>query len=205
MARPRSPVPRYTLHKSSGQARVCFGGREIYLGVYGSPESRAEYARIVAELQAGSPAEVAPPACGPVVDEVVLAFWKHAEQHYRRPDDTPTNELVEYRCAIKPLRELYGHTPAAAFGPLALRAVRQKMIDTGNCRTTINNRVRRLKHLFKWRSAASWFRRRSTRPSPPSPGYRRAGRRSANLTRSNPSPRTWPVPSCRTSARRSRA
>ena len=151
MGRRRNPVPRYTLHKSSGQARVCFAGREIYLGVYGSPESRAEYARIVAELQAAAaPQVVARVTSGVTLDEVLLAFWKHAERHYRRPDDTPTNEQVEFRHAIKPLRELYGHTPAAAFGPLALQAVRDRMIAAGWCRTTLNNRVRRLKHIFKW-------------------------------------------------------
>jgi hypothetical protein len=33
--------------------------------------------------------------------------------------------------AISPLKELYGTTPAADFGPLALKVVRQKMIDAG--------------------------------------------------------------------------
>ncbi len=46
-------VPKYRRHKQN-YARVILNGREIHLGVYGSPESRAAYERAVAEwLQTG--------------------------------------------------------------------------------------------------------------------------------------------------------
>jgi integrase len=49
------------------------------------------------------------------------------------------------------LRELYGRTPAADFGPLALKAVRQHMIDIQKlCRNEINKRLGRIKRVFKW-------------------------------------------------------
>lgn len=51
---------------------------------------------------------------------------------------------------MKPLRELYGHTLASNFGPIALKAVRKKMIDAGLSRGPINQRISRIKHLFKW-------------------------------------------------------
>ena len=70
--------------------------------------------------------------------------------HYRRADGTPTGELDNYRDSLRPLRRLYGRTPAADFGPLALKAVRQAMIDAGLARTTINQRVGRIVRLFKW-------------------------------------------------------
>jgi integrase len=57
-------------------------------------------------------------------------------------------ERIAY--AIKPLKELYGTTPAADFGPLALKVVRQKLIDAKLCRTTINQRVGCIKRIFKW-------------------------------------------------------
>ena len=53
MSRPPSgALPRYALHKPSGQARVRLpdgqGGRkEYYLGRYGSDESYAEYTRLI--------------------------------------------------------------------------------------------------------------------------------------------------------------
>lgn len=150
-------IPRYRLHKPSGQGvvtvRLADGSRkDIYLGKYNSDESRKEYARVVAELSVTtSPARLTSTRSPDItVNEVLLAFYRHAEEHYRRVDGTTTQELVEYRQTFKPVRELHGHTPAAEFGPRALKAVRQKMLDAGLCRSTINNRVRRLRHVFKW-------------------------------------------------------
>lgn len=48
MPRPKS-VPSYNLHKTSGQGRVIVGGRHVYLGPFGPPESRERYARLIAE------------------------------------------------------------------------------------------------------------------------------------------------------------
>jgi hypothetical protein len=42
-------TPSYRLHKPSGQAVVTLDSRDFYLGKYGSPESRAEYDRLISE------------------------------------------------------------------------------------------------------------------------------------------------------------
>jgi hypothetical protein len=42
-------VPKYRLHKRSGQAYVSLNGRDLYLGAHGSEQSRAEYDRVIAE------------------------------------------------------------------------------------------------------------------------------------------------------------
>jgi hypothetical protein len=42
-------VPKYRLHKGSGQALVQVGGRRVYLGKYGSARSKEKYRRLVAE------------------------------------------------------------------------------------------------------------------------------------------------------------
>jgi hypothetical protein len=55
-----------------------------------SPESCAEHARLVAEAAVGPPA----PADGLTVNELLLVFLRHAEQHYRRADGTNTDELA---------------------------------------------------------------------------------------------------------------
>ena len=36
-------LPKYQLHKATGQARVRFKGRDIYLGKYRGPESEKRY------------------------------------------------------------------------------------------------------------------------------------------------------------------
>ena len=141
MPRPSNPIPSYSHHKPTGQAYVRIpdgagGRRTVYLGKYDSPESRAEYARIVAE-SASSPAAAVRPLADPAaltMNELLLAYLTFAERHYRRPDGTATNEYAEYKLTARYVRELYGHTPAVHFGPLALKAVRQRFIEAGWCR-----------------------------------------------------------------------
>ncbi|MEZ5939772.1 MAG: hypothetical protein R3C18_00170 [Planctomycetaceae bacterium] len=36
-------VPKYALHKATGQARVRIDGKDIWLGKYGTPESMERY------------------------------------------------------------------------------------------------------------------------------------------------------------------
>jgi integrase len=122
------------------------------LGAWKSPASKAEYARIVAELGiAPAPgALMKNPARPWTVNEVLLAFLRHADAHYRRPDGTPTSEPKEFRSSLRPVRILYGHTPAKEFGPLALAAVRRHMVEAGWSRKVVNMRVGRVKRCFKW-------------------------------------------------------
>ena len=123
-------IPKYRHFKPKDLGLVVIDGTQHYLGKYGSPESVAEYNRLVQEwLARGAPAAVSP-CSGRVrltINEVVLAFWtRFAETHYRRADGTLTGELGNFRDSLRPLRHLYGHTPAGDFGPLALKTVRQR-------------------------------------------------------------------------------
>jgi hypothetical protein len=63
------------------------------------------------------------------VAELILTFFNHVEQHYRRPDGTQTSEVAEFRRTLRLVRIHYGLSMAKDFGPLALQAIRQKMID----------------------------------------------------------------------------
>src|SRR5579862_1662795 len=150
-------IPLYRLHKQSGQAVVTLtdglgGRRDLLLGRYGTTESRAEYARAIAEWEAaGRQFKIAGATAGTLsINELILTFWQHAQQHYRREDGTPTNELSDYKLSLKQLREMYGTQAAAAFGPLKLKAVRQSMIDAGLSRGVINQRIGRIVRMFKW-------------------------------------------------------
>ncbi len=49
----------------------------------------------------------------PSVNEVILAFWKHAESHYGEG----SKELKQYRYSLRPLRAMYGEHPADKFTP----------------------------------------------------------------------------------------
>ncbi len=78
------------LHKSSGQARCRFNGREHRLGEYGSETSPIRYGQLVAQVAGGLtidplgnrgkiPRNETEPDSGPSVTELLLAFKTHAE------------------------------------------------------------------------------------------------------------------------------
>jgi len=154
MPRNSGRVPAYRLHKPSGQARVIIHGEHIYLGPYGSPESREKYARLIAELAAGNPtlsesSEVMRSTADFTVTELLAAYWQFAKTYYSK-GGTPTKELSCMKEALGPLRTLYGRSQVRDFGPKALKAVRQHMIDQGLSRCLINRRIGRIKRVFKW-------------------------------------------------------
>jgi integrase len=142
-------VPKRRKHKGSGQSVVTLNGRDIYLGPHNSKEAKAEYDRVIAEWLARG--RQSPDAKHDLtVVELIVAYLPHVETHYRRSDGTPTNEVRDYKLSLRPLRELYGRTPAKDFGPLALKAVRQRMVADGLCRGVVNQRIGRIRRLFRW-------------------------------------------------------
>jgi integrase len=158
MARPKNAVPALTHHKPSGQARVRVGGRDFYLGPHGSAQAMQAYGRLIADLGAGKLPEAAladrqtPTGERPAlsVSELVLAFQRHAEAYYVGADGRITDEVHCFRSACRPLRELYGATAVDEFGPLALRAVRKRMVESGWSRGYVNKSVNRIRSVFRW-------------------------------------------------------
>lgn len=149
-------TPSYRHHRPSGQAVVTLAGRDLYLGRYGTPESRAEYDRLLAEwltngrrLPASAQASGAGGGSDLTINELILDYLRHADGYYVK-NGKPTVEPGNIRLAVRPLRQLYGHTTAREFGPLALKAVRGAMIASGICRSEVNRRVGRIVRLFKW-------------------------------------------------------
>src|SRR5689334_13193096 len=125
MPRLTRKLPSYRLHKGTGQAVVTLDGRDRYLGKFGTPESRAGYERLIAEWLAyrrtsrTADALSAGGACSDLtVNEILLAFWQHAERHYRPSGDKHSGELANYRDTIQPFREMFGPTIAREFSPL---------------------------------------------------------------------------------------
>src|SRR4051794_37036617 len=108
-------VPSYRLHKPSGRAVVTIGGRDIYLGKYGSAASRREYKRLIAEWTVHGgilPKQVS----DLTITELAAAFLRHAADYYRRADGSQTNELKNFKLSIRRLKEIYGRTSASNFG-----------------------------------------------------------------------------------------
>jgi integrase len=143
-------TPSYRLHRPTGQAVVTLNGRDVYLGKYDTPASRAEYDRVVAEWLVNGRQLGRPGGAGDLtVTELILAYFRFAEGYYRK-NGAPTTEVESIRVSLRPLRRLYGPTPARDFGPLALKAVRQAFVDSGLCRNEVNKRAGRVVRCFKW-------------------------------------------------------
>jgi integrase len=148
-------VPSYRLHKQSGQAVVTLTDglgrrRDVLLGRHGTPESRVEYARVIAEWEANGrrlPASNTT-ASDISVNELALAYWQFAESYYGF--DRRRGTAFNVRDSLRILKELYGHTPAAEFGPLALKACRAEMVKKDWSRTYINAQVDKIRRVFRW-------------------------------------------------------
>jgi integrase len=129
---------------------VYLNGREHYLGAYGSPESILRYNELVGRwLAAGRTLPEEQAATALSVNEVLLRYVEHCQRRYAARRQV-ASILSRTKVALRAVRELYGTTSAAAFGPKALGVVRQSWITSGRARRTINEFVATAKACFKW-------------------------------------------------------
>jgi integrase len=152
MPRLTNAVPKYRKHRASGQAVVTLNGRDVYLGPWKSRASRIEYDRLIGEWTQNGRSLPKEPGTDLTVSELIAAYWQYVQAYYVK-DGRPTDEQAGIRAAMRHLRATYGHRPVSEFGPLALKAVRQRMIDAGNSRGYVNQNVGRIKRAFRWAAA----------------------------------------------------
>ena len=152
-----SRPPKYRHYKPKDLAVVRIDGKDHYLGAYNSPGSWEKYYRLLAEHAVqNAPAEAKLGAPSRTVADIILAFADHASKHYRLPDGMISDEVENLKVAIRPVRKLYGSTSAHDFGPLALRAVRDDMIASGLARRSINDRINRVRRMFRWAASVEF-------------------------------------------------
>lgn len=138
MARtPNGTPPTYPSRPHNGQARITVrltsGKRHaLYLGPFGSAQSRQEFRRILALLDAhdGRVPDDRATRTTLTLKQMAAQFWRHAESYYRLADGSPSREPSHFRLALNPLLALYGDTLASDFGPLAFKAVRQQLMSS---------------------------------------------------------------------------
>jgi hypothetical protein len=113
--------PKYCHHKPTDQAYVRFKGKTIYLGRFGSEESKERYARLKAEWLVSKHTETFRPSYsgGLTMAEVALAYLDHAERYY-----AASTEYANLKLDVRPMSQLYGTLPAREFGVVQFRAVR---------------------------------------------------------------------------------
>jgi len=156
MSRHSKRVPSYRLHKASGQAVVTLNGTDIYLGKHGSEPSRATYSKVIGQWLSHCKLPPASSSTGGIPSNALIdlhqlfnAYYDFAKVYYVR-DGKPTGEVENVEFASRPLIELFGFMLVCEFRPSNLKAVRQKMIENNLCRKTVNNRINRIRRIFKW-------------------------------------------------------
>jgi hypothetical protein len=86
MVATKKSVPKYCLHKGSGQAYVKIKGKRFYLGLHGTTESKERYSRFIAEL-ASTPLEVSTiwkAANDLTITELIAVYWQYCEGYYQK-------------------------------------------------------------------------------------------------------------------------
>jgi integrase len=81
---------------------------------------------------------------GWLIKELVHGFFAHCA------GTMSDGAVKQVKYALRPVRELYGETPAADFGSIAFKAVRQRMVDSGLGLGTIRNRLSVIKRMVAW-------------------------------------------------------
>jgi hypothetical protein len=76
---PKKHKPSYLLHKPTGQARVRIDGKDHYLGLYGSQESRNRCHDVIAEWFAKN-GDVSRYTL--TIDDLCILFMEHAKRYY---------------------------------------------------------------------------------------------------------------------------
>lgn len=146
--------PAYRLHKPTGQAVVTIDGRDNYLGRHGTVCSKQKYQRLVDRWLSQEEEVAQQPAAeitdAPTVNEIILAFIRHAESYYKADANGEQTEVGCIKDASRILKQLFGGEPADQFGPRALKQVRQQMVEKDWCRNYINHQVNRIRRMFRW-------------------------------------------------------
>lgn len=142
---PRRTVPAYCHHKATGQARVRLDGKDCYLGVYGTKESRNLYSQLIHDWL--SRQDRAPKAID--VGRLAILYSQHAKNRYRKNGEA-TSEIHGVRSALRFLVKDYRKLPVSELSPRVVKAVRSKMVESGLARTTVNSLVSKLRRMVKW-------------------------------------------------------
>ena len=143
MGRKRNHLPSRLLHKPSGQDRVIFGGRTIYLGKHDSPEALANYARVLSNIAATGDPE--PQKNEVRIDDLARRYMAHLRE--TKPADSGEPDAIER--PVGTLVEMFGHLEAKAFGTGKLMQLRDSWANR-LCVSTVNKYHRYLVNLFRW-------------------------------------------------------
>lgn len=154
MSRPKKQ-PSYLFHKPSGQGYARLNGRTVYLGKYGTDESKARYAEVIAEWLTGQSSS----QFVITLDEIALRYLEFAKGYYRKHGE-PTNEAQSIHAVLRLLIAFAGPQRVCDFTPRRFREFRDWLIEQPDrrfkngdrklSRQYVNKSMQKIVRCFKW-------------------------------------------------------
>jgi integrase len=139
-------VPKYCLHKATGQGIARINGKDHYFGPYDDPASKAKYLRLVTEFAESKFSSL----FSVDTEEYTMAGLAVAYLNYAKSYYSHGTEYVNLQLAMGPINALYADHKASEFGPKQFKASRQWWIDKRVSRQYVNKQAKRLVRAIKW-------------------------------------------------------
>lgn len=119
---------------------------------FGRNKARAQtkFGRFYAEWQNDDGVRNACEVRPVTINEAWARFKPWAVEYYRRADGSATGQAANIGYAMRPVLDMFGDLRADQFGPKRLEAVQAAMVDAGCCVNVINERVRKIRQVWKW-------------------------------------------------------
>ncbi len=142
-------LPKYSLHKASGQGYARIKGRCVYFGPHGDPESEQRYKRAMAELLAAGDDVPAPAPRTTTVREGVTGYLDAMRAEWG-DGEKGDKHLVRLHHALDVVTDLFPGRRLSAFGVEQLEAVRAEMVRRDWSRRHINEQINVVRRCWKW-------------------------------------------------------
>lgn len=143
MGRKRNAIPNRLHHKPSGQDRILWRGRSIYLGKHDSPEADANYRRLIRNIvELGDP-EIEQSQV--TVKLLADRFMVHTTESF----PPGSKEPMAYERAMMLLIEALGDLPADQVTPSKFLAMRDAWAKLRSVRT-VNKHHNQTLAAFRW-------------------------------------------------------
>lgn len=140
-------MPSYREHKPSGQAVVTLSGKDVYLGPFGSRESRSRYDTEIASWLARGRTNIS--KGGATISGLSTAYSCHAADYYRK-NGRSTSQVHLIKNVLDSLARSHGPEPVAGFTAMKLITLRTLWASSGLARSTVNKYLGIAKGVFKW-------------------------------------------------------
>lgn len=90
------------------------------------------------------------------VAELVTAYLSHCKENYPARVGKRSSSFTNARDAVRSIETMYGLLALDAVGPIQVQAARLFLIDQNLSRRTINDRLARIRRMYRWAMEKGW-------------------------------------------------